>query len=457
MRPGLDLMRSQADTPAGAANAKAARASARAVAEGAARFLASHIDSSRIEGNGLVVFNPSSWERDEYMEVTLGGEDYRIMHGGREVPSQVVERRKGYVTLGFVVRVPALGYRLLEVRQRTAYEAVAPPVTVPAGRFFANAFYSAKIDEMGGLGLDAFGERISDAAAYLAIRTDARVVDSRDGVRAIEAERQGPVFDRYVVEGRLGGMPFRQWMTFYKELPRIDVRTDIDFGRGTALGSAARNRKHAADAGGTVLSLDVRSSLPRLFVDSPFFVGDAGGERASALSLGGLDDVRERGIAVMERGASGRRFRAAEGILQNVLVESTPPRAVTLKGVYSWECGLLPFTSRLDALRASLDYQLPCLGAFVTPHSGNLPSEGSFLSIEPAEALLSAMFVRGGKVYVRLWNGSAGGVQASIASGGPLSLRRCSFELVDEGATVTSVPLGPWGIQTLRLSAADET
>ena len=451
-----NLLRSQANVEGARENARAARTAGRALAETAAKYLASYVDSSGVEGRGLVIFNPSSWARDEYMEVTLGGEGYRIAQGGREAPSQVVERRGGYVTLGFVAHVPALGYRLLEVRPLATHEIGVPSVMAPAGRFFANAFYSAEISERGSLSLEASGDRLADAAAYLAIRTDVRLLDSRDDVRAIEAERQGPVFDRYLVEGRLAGMPFHQWLTFYKELARIDVRTEIDFGRGTVLGPASRNGKASPDAQATVLSLDVQSPLRRLFVDSPFFLGDAVEGHTVALSLAGLDDERERGIAVLNRGACDYRFDSTSGILQSALVQSTQMREAPLKGVYSWACALLPFASRLEALRSALDYQVPCLGAFVTPHSGNLPPEGSFLSVEPPEALLSAMFVRQGKVYVRLWNGSAVGVQANVGSGGPLSLRRCSLDLVDEAPAGVAVPLRPWGMQTLRLSGAGE-
>jgi len=453
----MGLMRSQADIATGGEHAKAARTAGRALAETAAKYLASHVNSSNVEGRGLVVFNPSSWARDEYMEVTLGGEAYRIAQGGREVPSQVVERHKGYVTLGFVAHVPALGYRLFEVRPLAPHEIAEPPAMAPAARIFANGFYSAEIDERGGLSVEAFGGRLSDGAAYLAVRTDVRLIDSRDGVGAIEAERQGPVLDRYIIEGRLAsGIPFRQWLTFYRTLSRIDVRTEIDFGRGTLLGPSSRNDKASADIEPTVLSLDIQSPLRRLFVDSPFFLDDASDSHVVALSIAGLDDERGRGIAVLNRGACDYHFDSSEGILRSVLAQSAATRPVRLSGVHTWECALLPFSSRLEALRSALDYQLPCLGVFVTPHSGNLPPEGSFLSIEPPEALLSAMFVRRGKVYVRLWNGSATGVQASIGSGGPLSLRCCSFGLVDEAQGDDAVPLRPRGVQTVRLSGADE-
>jgi len=451
-----DLLRPQtAETGDGGDGA--ALVAGRALAEAAAKFLASYVDSSSIEGRGLVVFNPSSWPRNEYMEITLGGEGYRIAQGGREVPSQVVERRDGYVTLGFVAQVPALGYRLLEVRPAAPYDVPAAAAAAPSSRFFANEFYSAEVGERGGMSVEAAGNRLAHAAGYLTMWKDGRPHDSREGVTALEADRHGSVLERYMVEGRLVGMSFRQWMTFYRTLPRIDLRTEIDFGKGLTFGQARRDS--APDEDARALSLDLQSaSGGRFFADSPFYVGDAPGDRAVALGLAGLDDEREQGIALLNRDRCEYHFDTSRGVLRSMLARPSQgrPQDTILRGTRVWECALLPFASRLEALRSALDYQLPCLGVFVTPHAGNLPPEGSFLSIEPEEALLSSMFVRQGKVYVRLWNASANGVEASVTSGGPLSLWRCSLGLVDEAPTGRTIPLRPWGLQTLRLSGAGE-
>ena len=427
--------------------------SGRASAEAAAKFLASHVDSSRIEGRGLVVFNPSSWTRREYMEVTLGGEGYRIIQGSRELASQVVERRDGYVTLGFVVQVPPLGYRLLEVRSSTPYDVPAEVRTAPATRFFANQFYSAEVGERGGVSVEAAGNVLVDAAGCVSAWKDGRFHDSREGVQLIEPDRWGPVLERYVAEGRLKGARFRQWITFYRALPRIDLRTEIDFGQGMTFGALNNDGVDTEDR--RVVSQQFRSaSDKRLFAASPFYVGDATGNRAIAFGLAGLDDEWQRGIAILNRDRCSYHFDPGQGVLHAALARVSPETRIS--GTRVWECALLPSESRLQALRAAVEYQLPCLGVFITPHAGNLPPEGSFLSVEPDQALLSAAFVRGGRVYVRLWNASANSAEATVASGGPLSLRQCSLSLVDEASVNGSVPLRPWGVQTLRLAGADE-
>ncbi|HUS83123.1 MAG TPA: hypothetical protein VM013_07735, partial [Dehalococcoidia bacterium] len=323
---------------------------------------------------------------------------------------------------------------------------------LPGSRLFANPYYSAQIGEDGSLSVEAGGDRPAEAAGFLTVCKDGRVHDSREDVRRIEAYRQGPVFDRYLIEGRLAGAPFRQWITFCHALPRIDVRTEIDFGDGTTFGPPQGDEGHPGEEA-EALALNLRSPLRRLFVDSPFFLGDGAGERAVALSIAGLDDDRQRGLAVLSRGRSSYHVDSSTGVLKSVL----SPRQTRLSGNRWWERAFMPFTSRLQAMRSAVDYQLPCLGVFLTPPTGNLPPAGSFLMIEPEEAFLSAMFVRQGRVYVRLWNPSPSGVNASVGSGEPLSLRRCSLDLVDEAPVAEAIPLRPWGVQTLRLAGAGET
>ncbi len=422
------LLRAQSRGFPGPAEASKA---GRAIAQSAARYLASHVNSDGVEGRSLVVFNPSSWPREEYLEARLGGEGYRIFQGEEEVPSQVVERRRGYVTLGFVVQVPALGYRLLEVRPALAQQAPAQKRALDS-RFFTNAFYVAEIGEGGALSIEAGGERLSAAAGHLTVWKNKRLHDSRGSVKAIIPHRQGPVFDRYLVEGRIAGMPFRQRLTFYHALPRIDLRTEVGFGRGAVFGPELRDWRLEAGEEAKMLSLNLHSPLTRFFADSPFLLADVGGERAHALSVAGLDDERERGVALLNRGSRSHHFDTTEGILRNALAWAPKSTSFdgTVKGTGVWECALLPFGSRLEATRAALDYQLPCLGAFVTPHAGGLPPEGSFLSVAPPEALLSAMFVRDGSVYVRLWNASPATAEARVESGASLSLQRCTLDLV---------------------------
>ena len=89
-----------------------------------------------------------------------------------------------------------------------------------------------------------------EAGGYLTVWKDGRWHDSRKGVRRLELDKQGPVFERYRLSGRLAGIPFFQWVTFYAGLPRIDLLLAFDFGMGTTFGpkepAAGRKRRSSA-------------------------------------------------------------------------------------------------------------------------------------------------------------------------------------------------------------------
>ena len=472
--PWLSRQHGRSISEVGQEMAIAARKSAGRVAQGAVAFLASLVDSSSAQGRAFLLFNPSSWPRREYIELTLKGDGFRIYRGEHEVPSQVVHRGGGEVTLGFVAGLPALGYQLLDVRPlepvpglpETSASASSPAAAGSDLYSFANPFYSVQVDPQGCLRLDVDGRTLVEGG-HLTVWRDGRYHDSRAGAGRVELFQQGPVLERYRREGRLDGIPFCQWITLYRSLPRIDLRVEFNFGSGSTFGPQLAD--HAPHAPYYVqdekkLCLNLLSSLRRSFSDSPFLISDIAGERISGLSLVGLDDEQERGVALLNRGTPGHHLDRERGILRNVLawapkhwpyasdnsVTGSGSRYTALRGGYAYECALVPCPSRLKALQAAVDYQLPCLGVLLSPRPGQLPSEGSFLRVDPDGVLLSSLFVQKGKVYARIWNASPEGRQATIRSGGPLSLSTCPLDLSAE-APADSIDLPPWGLQTLRL------
>jgi len=450
------------------------------VSQGAAAFLASLIDSTSLQGRPFVLFNPSSWTRHEYVEVTLKGNDFRVSRGGQEVPSQVVHRGVGDVTLGFVVDVPALGYQLLDILPS---ERAPEPGSFDQGALaatdsrqvdgldvFDNSFYSARFGPQGSLCLDVGGITLVDGG-FLTVWKNGHYHDSRESAGRVEMVQQGPVFERYRTDGRLARIPFSLWFTLYRNLPRIDLRVEFDFGSGCTFGPQLADNSSAAPyhiQDEKKLCLNFLSTLRRSFSDSPFLVSDVEGERITGVSLLGLDDERGTGVALLNRGTPAYHFDRDKGELRNVLawaperwadpigstVSGEKSNRAALRGGYAYECSLLPFASRLKALQAAIDYQLPCLGVLLRPRPGRLPAEGSFLKVGTEEVLLSALLVQKGKVYARVWNASSESRQASLASGGPIALHACSLDLTPEAAVDDGIVLRPWGIQTLRLGGS---
>jgi alpha-mannosidase len=85
----------------------------------ATESIASGMDTSGW-GRPIVVYNPLNVEREDVVEATVS---LTAMHGvqvydpqGREVPTQVIEKRRGWMKILFLARVPPVGFAVYDVR-----------------------------------------------------------------------------------------------------------------------------------------------------------------------------------------------------------------------------------------------------------------------------------------------------------------------------------------------------
>ena len=214
------------------------------------------------------------------------------------------------------------------------------------------------------------------------------------------------------------------------------------------------------------LCLNFATSAQRAVVPSPFLLSESAGERLIGLPGLFLEDEGGGGLAFLNRGTPGYHLDRQAGVLRNVLAWGPREwlyasddsltygrsRYLALRGRHAYEYAVAPCSSRLEALRASLGYQLPCLAMAVEASPGPLPPVGSFLAVEPEGIVLTALFGQNGGTYARLWNPSAQEQQASLGSGGErLRLRPVTLDLREEGAPANAVTLRPWGIQTVLI------
>ena len=219
------------------------------------------------------------------------------------------------------------------------------------------------------------------------------------------------------------------------------------------------------------LCLNFITSLKTAVVPSPFLLSESAGERLIGLPGLYLEDKTGGGLAFLNRGTPGYHLDRQAGVLRNVLAWGPREwlyasddsltygrsRYLALHGRHAYEYAVAPCPSRLEALRAGLDYPLPCLATAVEAAAGPLPPEGSFLSVEPEAVVLSALFGQNGGVYARLWNPSAQEQQASLRGGGEaLRLRPVALDLREEGAATDAISLRPWGIQTVKIEGLGE-
>ena len=115
------------------------------------------------------VFNAQSWTRDGLATVTvaegrLGDQPFRLCHGEREVPYELVSRQDGQITLRFVARdVPALGYRTYGLRPAEPDDRAAGGRTdlLVDEHGMENEFYRLRLDETTGVVVSIVDKRTS--------------------------------------------------------------------------------------------------------------------------------------------------------------------------------------------------------------------------------------------------------------------------------------------------------
>jgi alpha-mannosidase len=480
--PSLSKRHNTSTAEAGRRMAVAAERSARRVAQEALADLASRLGTSRLVGQAFVAFNPSPWPRREYLEIPLAGARQRLRLAGQDedgLRSQVVARSAGKVTHGLVVDLPPLGYAVLEAVPGEEQDGRAGR-RAGSATAFENPFYRAEVDASGSLRLaSAEARQLVESAGYLTVWRDGAWHDSREGKPRVRLLADGPVFRRFEVRGELAGIPFRERVTLYCDLPRIDCRADFDFGDGTLLGPQLED--HRPDEAYFVqdekkLCVNVETPFRNALYESPYLLDRSRGGRVIGLGFVGLEGASGRGVALLNRGTRGHHFDARRGVLRQVLawapahwlyagedfLEPNQTRFTYLTGRAGYEFALAPYDSEWGALRASWDYLLPVLWAPAKPSRGRLPLSAGFLSVGPQPVLLTALFAsaqrtgrQGEDLCARLWNASNRQRRAVLRSGGRVRTLPCDLDLSpsdEAGDTRRPLSLRPWGIQTLRIA-----
>ena len=91
--------------------------------EGAVKSIASKLDTSFVKGTAVVVNNPMEYKRTGVVTVKiptkLCGKNMTVLDADeKEYPAQIKEVKNGFTTLLMCVTIPAMGYKVFDVRNR---------------------------------------------------------------------------------------------------------------------------------------------------------------------------------------------------------------------------------------------------------------------------------------------------------------------------------------------------
>ena len=430
-----------------------ARQTAEAVRDAALEALMARMDTGA-EPGAVTVFNPLGWERSDYTRVALPealAEAAQLYLEGNPIPWEVVRREAGWVVMGFLARVPALGYQVY-----TMGPGVEPPETEPLARMEGEGLiveteaYTARFSPAeGGLaGLWApSGEQVAlERSLILVGEIGGRAVRSSGEVTTVH---NGPVSAVVCEEGMVG--PHHRYeltYRFVRGLPTIQLQVylaahyrDGDPGAPGVIGAGAR----------LGLSLHLPETLGNLTCTrlQPFLVWPYDLAMDPVFAAPYWVDLSDEsaGVAWLNEGSIGYRYDARECRVDNILAYG---------GISElrWNLGLLPHDRGWRSAQVhnvGLGFGHPLHACYVQGHGGDLGRRGQLCAIEPDTVTVSSVFRAGGRSYLRLYEHA--GRQAEIVitrDGAPLPVQTVDLRLRPLGAS-GALALGPHRIGTFAL------
>ena len=426
----------------------------------------------------LVVFNPVSWRRQSWIEVPVAFErgyakGLEIRHEGKIVPAAMVSADSysdgslREAKLAVLADLDGLSVGAFELRPATSGSATSDPdamqidsenlaITTPFWeiRFRADGGLSSIKDRRSGQEF----LRPQTTSSLLAGKVEGRDMISK-GHWSLEAAHAGGTWAVARQSGLIGTIPYTLEMKFYAESPRIDCWMRFRFS-GEKIGRVTDNVRDPVS--GFVHEDKLRFKLlPALsesavgIRDLPFAVSETTDSYVNGLYWTAVADA-DKGIAVFNKGTMGA-VREEDGGFSIPLAYAAYYVWGTrmLTGDFEYEFALYPFTGAwagADLHRHALEYNFPLVGTAAPGAGGNLGGTFQPVKVQSSDAVVSALYSRNGKTYVRVYDyrGTGGEVTLACATG---QTRASEVDLAgrDADALPSAFSVKPWEIKTIKL------
>ncbi|HXX64673.1 MAG TPA: glycoside hydrolase family 38 C-terminal domain-containing protein [Bacteroidota bacterium] len=443
--------------------------------------------SSARKGSPVIVFNTLSWERTDLATVTLKEADtaqYAIFdEKGREVPSQTVERSRYERQVIFVAEhIPAFGYRSYELRRQAP---VSKSMLSATRAMLENGLFRITIDTTSGWVRSIFDKR-SGREILSAPGNRLQILDDRPkewdawnvgltGVefpstfRSAEVIERGPVrttirLERdYLKPGTKKDFPtedfpssfFTQDVSLYSGLDRIDFVTAADWWEDRTMVKVAFPLAFSDTVAtyevpyGTIRrSTQMRNSIETAQVEVP-------AERWADVST---DDY---GVSLINFAKYGYDIKGNTMRL-SLLRSPKWPDPTADRGKHTISYALYPHAGRwqgASTVRRGYEFNAPLLSVIAETHKGKLPASNSFLSIAPANLVLTSVKqAEEGKAWILQWYETIGDQSDALVTlpAAPSKAVLSNF-LEEDGAPLATsgstlkVPTRPHGIVTVKV------
>jgi alpha-mannosidase len=455
---------------------------------GALGHIASGANTSAFRhGTPFMVFNTLSWARTDVASLDLKNGDeerYAVFDAaGKEIPSQTVRTSRYERRVLFIAReIPPFGYATYELRK-----APAPGTQGPAFSPFApeNALFRMSIDSTSGWVKSIVDKRngkelLSGEGNRLQLLEDLpRQWDAWNigltgkefptAFRGAEIVERGPVrtivrLQRdYLKPGTVKDFPtedfpssfFTQDIILYNGLDRIDFTTSADWWEDHTMVKLAfplawtdTAATYEAPYGTIRRSTQMRNSVEQAQVEVP-------AARWADLSK------EDYGVALLNSGKYGYDIKG--NIMRMSLLRSPKwPDPTADRGKHVIGYSLYPHAGRWESSathQRGYEFNTPLLAVMTDAHKGKLPPTQSFLSISPANLVLTSVKrAEEGNAWVLQWYDVKGTATNAVVSLPFHPAKACVSNFVEDdggaldvkGNTIT-VPTGAHGIVTVKV------
>lgn len=456
---------------------QAALAIGNEVATRATGRLAQRIDTARCR-KPLVVLNTLSWERTDICRIPLdriGADDALLDDEGRDVPCQVVVNEEGRKELAFVAAgVPGLGYRVYDLVSGKR-SSQSPPCGAASANSLENEFFSLRMDADGlltslydkvrdrevlapgrrGNELQLFEDKPGRFSAWdiIAAYEKTRLPVGRP--ESIRVRDNGPVAISLTIARRIFDSTVRQDIVLYRQVPRIDFRTQIAWREREKLLKVAF---HLA-----VNAMRATYDIPFGNIERPTHRNTSWDEAKFEVWAHKWADLAEGdyGVALLNDCKYG--YDVKDNVMRLTLLKGpVHPNPDADLGMHRFTYSLYPHGSGWregGVLRAGCELNAPLRAGWTGVHRGELPRRFSFAQCSKENFVLETlkqaedsdhMVLRGYEAY-----GQRG--TAEVAFFKPLrSVKECNLMEEEEWSirparSTFSFPFLPYEIKTFKL------
>ena len=372
--------------------------------------LALQIDTSKTQGDAIVVFNPNSWTRTDVVKIELpifSNEYAKIVdENGATIPSQITHRHSDQAEVIFVAeKVPSIGYKTYLWKKVETEPRYQTKLHVTENLQIENEFYRIHIDQKSGclknLVLKETGKELLQpgklANVFQLLHEEGRemsawqigkILATHELLKPdrIELIERGPVRCVIQISHSWNTSAFIQNIVVYHNLARIDFPCTVDW---REIGTRETGSQFLKVAFPFNFGAE---SQARFEIPFGTIQREANGHEYPSQKWMDVSD-EAFGVSLVNDCKYG--CDVDQNVMRLSLLRcSYEPDPVPDKGMHHFAYAIVPHEGdwrQANALRAGYDFNQSLLSALTDQHQGQFPLSQAFVSCSAENVIITAL------------------------------------------------------------------